>query len=56
MPQERFGFLTYSLEELHEHLKEELASNPFLDVPGEDSEASEGDDPSFPPDDPNDGT
>jgi DNA-directed RNA polymerase specialized sigma54-like protein len=52
MLRDQFGFLVYSLEELHQHLKDELAKNPFLRVPDEGAEESEGDSPPPRKDDP----
>ena len=44
MPYNQFGFLVFTLEELHQHLKEELARNPFLDAPTSRAEQSEKED------------
>lgn len=52
MPSEQFGFLIYSLEELHEHLEEELARNPFLNIAPDGTEQPGADDPWPPREDP----
>lgn len=45
MPDERFGFLKFSIKELHEHLMQELANNPFLQAPKRGAEDPDADTP-----------